>query len=258
MKSLSWDYLPTTAMGMSADFMANPLSSTRLSPAELLMREAIQNSVDERREGSEGPVKFTVSRRELLREEKSRVVEQLALDEIAERSQFFPKTHGWFDAGKASLERLADPDFPLPVVVLSDYNTNGLGGRWNRGQSLKSRFHNLVLMVGSSSKFEAGENLLGSYGVGKMVYAKASNIRIMAYYSVFDPDEHSEGDFARFMATGFFPEHATQDSEVFTGHAFLGESSNDQGYPTRPLRNEDAIQFDQSLGFETRAPAQRQ
>lgn len=253
MADLKWDYLRQRAMGMSADFMANPLRSTDLSPAELLMREAIQNSVDEKKEGSSDPVKFSVSRHDLRGDEKRHFVEQLHLHEIAERSKHFPKSHNWFMEAQPCLEKLDDPDTPFPIVTISDHNTNGLGGRWNRGENINSRFHNLVLSIGLSAKFEVGENLLGSYGIGKMVYALTSNIRTMAYYSVFDPNEESEGEYARFMATGFYPSHTTDDNQGWTGHAFLGQPSGDDAYPTKPITDQAATEFVESLGLEARA-----
>ena len=60
-----WYFLRQAAMMVPADQMANPLQHTALSDAELLMREAIQNSADERRPEATGPVRFSVRRKQL-------------------------------------------------------------------------------------------------------------------------------------------------------------------------------------------------
>ena len=58
-------------MMVPADQMVNPLQHTALSDAELLMREAIQNSADERRPEAAGPVRFSVRRKQYRGDEKS-------------------------------------------------------------------------------------------------------------------------------------------------------------------------------------------
>ena len=245
-----WHFLRSRAMALSAEDMANPLRLTRLSKGELLMRETIQNSVDER--SSDGAVRFVVSRVILKGFAKRHVVERLRLLEIRDRACYFPKHHGWFDDAKGSLESLEDPDVPLPILSLADHGTNGLGGEWNRGMSSENRFHNLVLSIGGSAKVMA-DGLLGSHGLGKMVYALASNLRTVAYYSTFRPDAGTGDHHARFLATGFFPKHRTEQAIEFTGHAFLGRPSEDDEYPTAPLVDDDADQFVESLGFPTRS-----
>ena len=72
-----WHFLRQAAMMVPADQMANPLQHTALSDAELLMREAIQNSADERRPGAAGPVRFTVRRKQYRGDEKVRSDRQI-------------------------------------------------------------------------------------------------------------------------------------------------------------------------------------
>ena len=247
----SWHFLRSRAMALSAEDMANPLRLTRLTKAELLMRETIQNSVDER--SGDEPVRFVVSKVDLQGAEKRNAVERLRLLQIRDRAERFPQTHGWFGSGEACLRNLEKPDAPLSIVSLSDYGTNGLGGHWNRGMSTANRFHNLVLSIGGSGKLGVATGLLGSHGLGKMVYALTSDLRTVAYYSVFVPDAGSDGHHARFMATGFFPRHRTEDGVEFTGHAFLGQSSGDAEYPTAPYTDANADDFVEEMGFPTRS-----
>ena len=238
-------------MSLSADDMADPLRSTHLTKAELLMRETIQNSADERL--GDPPVRFTVSRLNLLGSEKRAVVQNLRLTELNDRAHYFPNKHGWLAEATPCLANLTNPDLPLPVVTLSDYGTNGLGGRWDRGLTVANRFHNLVLSISGSMKLEQDRGLIGSYGVGKMVYALTSDLRTIAYYSVFPTDSGSADTYSRFMATGFFPKHQTPNGTEFTGHAFFGKPTHSDDYPAEPLINDEAASFVESLGFATRS-----
>ena len=245
-----WHFLRSRAMALSAEDMANPLRSTRLSKGELLMRETIQNSIDER--SGDAAVRFVISRFSLKGVAKRNVVERLRLREIRDRARYFPEHHGWFRDADGCVRSLEDPDVPLPILSLADHGTNGLGGEWNRGMSSQNRFHNLVLSIGGSAKLMA-DGMLGSHGLGKMVYALASNLRTVAYYSTFRPDKGSGDHHARFLATGFFPKHRTEQGIEFTGHAFLGTPSEDDEYPTAPLVDDDADRFVESLGLPTRS-----
>lgn len=106
---------------MPADQMANPLQDTALTPTELLMREAIQNSVDEKREDVDGPVRYVVRRLNLRGEEKRSLVDGLRLTEFRDRAMDYPDAHGWFRIDETCLSELDDPDASLPLVVLSDH-----------------------------------------------------------------------------------------------------------------------------------------
>ena len=253
-KQRSWSFLRSGAMSVPADSMANPLRNTQLTKPELLMREAVQNSADERVDDSDEPVRFVVSRSELRGEDKARVVDLLQLSTIRERAESFGnRSHGWFNDAQGTIETLDDPEVPFSILRVSDYNTKGLGGRWNDEGDIENRFHNLVMSLLSSEKLnDETSNLLGSYGVGKMVFALSSKIRTMAYYSVFEPTERTDNNHARFMATGFFPGHKTEDGNSWTGHGFLGEKSRDKHYPTRPIVDKDAHEFVEAMGFERR------
>ena len=239
-------------MMVPADKMANPLQHTSLTDTELLMREAIQNSADERKADADGPVRFSVRQKQYRGDEKSVLVSKFGLEELAERGKSFPEAHGWFKFEETCLSHLKDPDIPISALLLSDHNTNGLGGSWRTPDGVNSRFYNLVLSIYASHKQEGSAGLLGSYGVGKMVYAVTSRIRTMAYYSCFDPGEFTDGESARFMATAFLPGHRTCGLD-YTGHAFFGNSSETNEYPARPLTDAEAHKFAESVGLETRS-----
>lgn len=248
----SWHFLKLSAMMVPADQMANPLQHTRLSEAELLMREAIQNSADEKRPDVDSPVRFSVRRKLYQGEEKANLIRKLRLEDIKNRTMDFPQSHGWFKYEETCLKSLNDLDIAIPVLLLSDHNTNGLGGNWRRGDDVGSRFFNLVLSMYASRKQDTFSDLLGSYGVGKMVYAVTSSIRTMAYYSSFTPDRSTEGASARFMATAFLPKHRKEEMD-YSGHAFFGIGSNQLDYPAAPLTDIHAHEFAESIGLDVRS-----
>jgi len=240
---------------MGADSMANPLRNTELEKVEILAREALQNSYDERLQSNKDPIRFKCKRHILLGEEKERFIKSLNLKTFQEIKEFFPASHHWFQEGSNALEDLDDPDKPFPVLEVSDYNANGLGGRWNRGQSIDDRFYNLVLSINKTKKQdEASETLaLGSYGVGKMVFALCSNLRTMVYYSRFADDVRSDGARSRLMATAFLPTFERQDHDLeYSGHAYFGIDSGETQNPKKPYENEQADQMISSLGFTPR------
>lgn len=91
MSDPQWQYLRQGAMGLSADHMANPLRRSRLSHEELLMRESIQNSADERLEDSDEPVRFEVRKITLLGDDKLRFVDRFSTPGDRRTSHVFPR-----------------------------------------------------------------------------------------------------------------------------------------------------------------------
>ena len=103
---------------MPADQMANPLQHTSLTDAELLVRGAIQNSVDERRKDVEDAVLFQLKRELYRGDEKRALIECFGLEEIAERAKMFPEAHGWFKLEETCLARL---NLAYPVITHTHY-----------------------------------------------------------------------------------------------------------------------------------------
>ncbi len=255
----SWDFLRHGAGILPASNMADPLRGSNLGPADLLVREAVQNSLDERRVDSDGPVRIRFERRVLTGSDKHRLVDALELSVLADRRRYFRGAHNWYGNGDAVLAAIAKPDAPLPVLAVSDFNTNGLGGHWNRPLSRQDRFFNLVLSIGGSLKWEGEEEdeedavrTLGSYGYGKMVFALNSDIRIVVYHSTFPPDSHTEGVRRRAMATAFLPQHTIENTD-YAGQAYYGIDSHEPANPRRPLEGRDANAWARSLGLPKRS-----
>lgn len=251
--AIDWRFLKGGSGRVSADNMAEPLRNTPLTPEELLVREALQNSVDEMIKG-ENWVRFRISAKKLIGQQKQTFIKKMKFDQIKNKSVLFDPAHNWYGAGLKTLETIEDPEIPLRVLEISDHNANGLSGKWNVGQSIQDRFYNLVLSIAKTRKQEEGTGTpLGSYGFGKMVFSLSSALRTMVYYSHFPTDERSGDDNRRLMATAFLPSYFEEENDTeYTGHAYLGLDSGQENNPAKPLANKQADDFFSGLGFKTR------
>ena len=119
---------------MGADHMPHVLMNTNLRQVEILAREALQNSFDERITENCLPLKFVCKKHILVGNQKKNFVDALRLKDIKDKKDYLPPAHNYFEKGDAALKDLSDYDKELPVLEVSDFNSNGLGGRWNRGQ----------------------------------------------------------------------------------------------------------------------------
>lgn len=256
----SWGFLRDGAGILPASNMADPLRSTGLREAEVLVREGIQNSLDERRLDIDLPVRVRFERFVFTGDEKEQFVDGLHLHDLADRQEGFRTSHSWFSGGDVVLDAIADPSVPLPVLTIADFNANGLGGRWNRRGSKDDRFFNLVLSIGGSLKWEDEDESdimarsLGSYGYGKMAFAMSSDIRTIVYYSTFSSDEGTAGVTCRAMASGFLPAH-TVDGVNYAGQTYFGHESGEAGIPRKPFVDDDAHAWIQTLGLPARGNA---
>lgn len=252
----SWDFLRHGPAILPASNMADPLSGT-LETTDILVREAVQNSLDERRPDNPSGVRVRFERLVLLGDAKARFVKHLHLESIAERTSFFRSDNRWFRQGQTVLDQIDDPDAGLPLLIISDHGTNGLGGSWYRSQSRADRFFNLVLSIAGSqkqAKVSDGDRALGSYGYGKMAFAMSSSLRTVIYYSTFLTDPGTDGTRCRAMACGYFPYHTMQDTD-YAGQAYFGAPTPDDHHHIlrSPLLDDEGHRWIDALGLPTRA-----
>ena len=256
----SWGFLKDGAGILPASNMADPLRATSLRETDVLVREAVQNSLDERHADADGPVLVRFERAVLTGNDKRRFVDGLRLRELSNRRDGFSAAHNWFAAGNKVLDAMDAPAVPLPVLTISDFGANGLGGRWNRRGSKDDRFFNLVLSIGGSLKWEDEDEStgtsrsLGSYGYGKMAFAMCSDIRTIVYYSTFHSDEGTTGTMCRAMASGFLPQHSINGVN-YAGQAYFGMQSKEAGIPRAPFVDDKAHAWIRSLGLPERKNA---
>lgn len=124
-----------------------------------------------------------------------------------------------------------------------------MGGKVQSGRSDADRFRKLILLIGlEDSADDAARG--GSFGFGKTAYIGASTVRTVAYYSVFEPSEDTEGVSARLFVASYFDTHEFQ-GESFTGRAWYGVP-DDQG-SVWPLVDDDAHELAELLGFDGRS-----
>lgn len=232
-------------MPLTTSIFQNVLQASGFSESQRLIREAIQNSVDAHRQGSDIPVSVRVKKRALVGAEKKALVAALDLGgEPTEREELFGLPKG------NALQMADDPDVPLPVLIISDYNTHGLTGKWD-GTGSEDHFGRLVVNLGIDDKADSTEITGGSFGFGKTVYGKSSRVGIVAFYSVFEPTEATQGTHARFMATGFFSQHAHEDEE-YDGFAFFGQPDPEYSDEAIPFVDEEAHKLASKCGLECR------
>jgi len=253
MENPNWHFLKSGSGIVGASNLANPLKDTQLKDYEILVREAFQNSYDERI--SEDNFKFKIKKHLIGKEQCKKFIEAFDLKQIYQQSKYFDDTNNYISNGMKLLKKSIEEDKDFSILEVSDFNSNGLSGRWNRGRSLEDRFYNLVLSINRSRKQDAnnGENYLGSYGVGKMVFALSSEIRSILYYSKFLPTDASITENTRLMMTSFLPLIDNQEDDTeYSGHAYFGIESNESNNPIKPLINNQADKFISDLGFNVR------
>ena len=236
-------------MPLTTSIFNNVLQSSGFSKEERLIREAVQNSVDAHRLDADMPVSVRIEKRTLRGEEKLRLVRALQLNgEPSRRLDSFglPENN--------ALASINDAQEPLQILVIEDFNTSGLGGAWD-GTGNGDNFGRLVVNLGIDDKAEGSEISGGSFGFGKTVYGKTSQIGTVAFYSVFDETEATGGSHARFMATGLYRSHEMGDDR-FSGFAFYGAPSRTDAGEAIPFEDEDAHAIAELCGLERREPSE--
>ena len=249
----SWHFLKSGSGIVAADNLANPLRDTQLNDYEILIREAFQNSYDERI--NDDAFTFRIKKHSIDQALSKNFLEMFCFDEILEKSKHFDDPNNYISNGIRQLTDCMQNYKGFSVLEVSDFNSSGLGGRWNRGRNIEDKFYNLVLSINRSRKQDNkdGKRFLGSYGVGKMVFALSSEIRSILYYSKFKPSDATNGEHTRLMMTSFLPLIDDQKEDIeYSGHAYFGKSSDETNNPRKPLANDEADKFISDLGFKSR------
>ena len=224
----------------------NALRSAGFTPEERLVREALQNAVDAWNRNQDTPIRVVIEKRILTGPEKTALVKGLGLGgEPYRRKDLFGLPEG------NALQALRDPAVPLPVIQISDFHTVGLGGRWN-GAEKGDHFGRLVVQWGNDDKADDDAPSGGSFGFGKTVYAKASRMGTVAYYSVFEPSEKTDGAHARLMGFGLSKQHV-YDGREYTGFAFYGAPDPENPEITVPFIDKEAHRLAAQSGIRARA-----
>lgn len=152
----------------------------RTTPAEVLVREAVQNSLDARLDGKD-PVRIRFSLVEVTEDRKkglaALILDSLASDQDGKDIPF--RDH--LKHGGASLDEILS-DHSCRILIVEDFGTKGLGGPFDRQPDQENEptdFFNFVHALGLSSK---RGNVRGRHGLGKLVFAASSTVR--TYFAV--------------------------------------------------------------------------
>src|SRR5690554_1039476 len=176
-------------------------------PAEAVVREFIQNSLDAR-----------VSNRP---EDKVQI--RFCFNETTRDSieTFFSGIEKHLEACDYGIPDKANP---VPYIVIEDFNTTGLDGDISQGS--KSNFSNFWHGEGTSTK---GGRKAGRWGLGKVTFHLASSLKIFwGFTSRVD-------DSKKFLMGKALLKPHTIDSK---NYIYLGYYAQDQWYP---IDNEDII-----------------
>ena len=227
--------------GARATAYQDTLEGSELSSDERLAREAIQNSVDAALPGHK--TEILIWDKALSEEERRRFKDILRLG-----TENFPPGRldklGLTDGN--SFQKVLSGSGEIRVTIIEDRNTCGLGFA---KQEDKDRFRELCLFLGQGSAIVDG-NRGGSYGFGKTVYQKQSDVHTFFVYSVFEPTDETSGNHARFFGCSMFIGHHSEDGTEYTGRAWLGLPGRKGGHDVcEPVVDEAAHELARNLGF---------
>ena len=247
---MSWIFEKTPLMGgASGEAYGNTLNATGMPLPHLLGREAIQNTVDAGDGANDSPPRIRFSKRSFQGDALAALDRTLGLsDGLLPRQDVLELPEG------NTLELLSDPEAVVPVMLVEDWNTVGLGGSLTRN-STAANFRKLLYELGHADKARGDATTGGSYGYGKSVYSGVSSIRTIAVYSAFKGTEETESKTARAMACGYMNPHDLGD-ESYTGRAWLDEK-NEELQAVFPFEEDAAHDFAKALGLEIRSSATR-
>jgi hypothetical protein len=231
--------------GIGGEGITNTLEAGGWSSREdLLAREAIQNSVDatDHKGGHHKPM-LRFRKRVLAGADKSKFLERLCMDDLGQREPFA-------DASTDTVFRHAqNPGHPLELLYIEDFGTVGLGGGLE--DPVKGHFYRLLFLVGDGGKAYGEEQTGGSYGFGKAVYGRNSNIGTIVVHSAFKPTTETNGTGSRLLGCCFCRSYE-HEGQRYTGRAWFGEPSFANDNDPDPLVDAAADAFADSLGFSSR------
>jgi hypothetical protein len=206
------------------------------TPEEVAARESAQNSMDAG-QNERGATELVFQKLVADKSQKENLIKLLELETLLRpRIEVFEaeQKHRGF---AQSLRELFDDDM-LCALLIRDYKTCGLGGRWDRYEQ-HDHFARLVCALNLDDKADENSNSGGSYGLGKTTYAKSSRINTVIYHSVFEPTADTDQVGRRLMGAGVYPKHKYLD-QTFGGFAYWGEEIPRRPNETQPFVDEEA------------------
>ena len=222
--------------GAPGDAYNSALNGTGFDLAQLVAREAIQNSVDAANPASGGRVNVEFRIVDLKGAQRREFETAARLADMRER----------FD--QLALDRsccIARHAGALRLLYVEDRNTTGLSGSPARNDS---NFRKLLMNIGLSDKIDDEQESGGSYGLGKSVYSGNSRIRtIFAFSRTTDAFRKP----ITILMGCAYQRHHEFDNTSYTGRAWLGRrvEVEGEGYRMDPAVGEEAEVWARALGF---------
>lgn len=234
---MNWHYEKSPLNGGApGDAYKSVFNGSGKRGAEILAREAIQNSVDAASEPG-GNVRVDFRFRRLSAEERADFEAAASLGDICEREP---------QLGLPKDNVLRDRSAPIDLLYIDDYETTGLRGDPTHPSS---NLRKLLMDLGGSGKAQDGTGSGGSYGFGKAVYS--SNSRIGTIFAFSRTEDAAGAPISLLMGCAYHSGHE-HEGTPFTGRAFLGTEVSVPGEGVRfdPFQGDVAEELAERLGFQ--------
>lgn len=194
--------------GQTAEGIKRQLGRPGLAEYAVLVREAVQNSWDARRDDRDGPVEFRIA------------IRRLGADALAWRNTLGPEHAA--DEDRARLGRLHSNSW---ILTVSDRGTNGLGGPIRSDEphtpGANSDFVQFIRNVGEPRDKRLGG---GTYGFGKGIFYRISQAGAILVDTLnSEGNQHSR----RLMGAALGGLGTTPDGRRLTGRHWWGEVNGD-------------------------------
>lgn len=217
--------------GASGSAYKSIFNGSGIEAAELLAREAIQNSVDA--ELADGPgVSVTLQMREYSGDKFNEIWEKANLVSLRDRSNLLGLPEG---------NLFVENEKRLRVLQIIDRGTTGLSGN---PASETSHLRRLLMELGDGGKADEDRHSGGSFGFGKAVYSGSSRIATVLVFSRAVDENGSP--LSVFMGCGYFKAHK-YDGMKSNGRAFLGVQAEDEPERLDPYVGEEAEELAKSF-----------
>jgi hypothetical protein len=227
----------------------------RLDPAEVLVREAIQNSIDARIDPSQ-PVRVSFDLREIGGDRFSEVLEVVGFSSLEPHLESVASREGTFQDRIRTDGLPQTHNGPVRILTVSDFGTKGMTGSEGlpeEEESARGNFYKL-LRASMTTHEEADASKGGSYGLGKAIFWMMSGIASAIVYSI--PSEGPNEGQPRLIGRSWLPSHKT----VVDGHREPW-SQNGGWFGKRDLANngtpravslwgDEAVEIADSLGVK--------
>ncbi len=227
------------------------------SQEEVVARETGQNAMDAGR-NTPGITQIVFQKLQASGEQKHKILDLLELNTIlGSRISVFNKEERHKLFAKSAEEFLQSDT--LNALLIRDYNTCGLAGKWDRYER-HDHFARLVCALNLDDKADGDASSGGSFGLGKTAYAKSSKINTVVYHSVFNPSIDTGSKHRRLMVAGVYPKHEL-NGVSYGGFAYYGQPTEENSKVAAPFQDEhaDAVwsQISEAFGADLSRPRTR-